>query len=73
MFPLAAGAEIIGPRFSQSFRYSHLEPSFDLHNPDQTAPVQAESPDYVTDVDSLFCFFACDSFQVRLRPFKCGL
>lgn len=28
MFPLAAGAEIIGPRFSQSFWYSHLEPSF---------------------------------------------
>lgn len=72
MFPLAAGAEIIGPRFSQSFWYSHLEPSFDLHNSDQTAPVQAESPDNVTDVDSFF-FSACDSFQVRLRPFKCGL
>lgn len=57
MFPLAAGAEIIGPRFSQTFWYSHLEPSFDLHSSDQTAPVQTGSPDNVTYFDSFFCMW----------------
>lgn len=37
-FPLAAEAEIIGPRFSRGFWYSALEPS-------QTAPAQTPSPD----------------------------
>lgn len=56
-FPLAAGAEIIGPRFRRGFWYSHLEPSFDLHNSHQTAPVQVGSSDNVTYFDR---FSACE-------------
>lgn len=70
MFPLAAGAEIIGPRFSQTFWYSRLEPSFDLHNSDQTAPVQTGSPDNMTYFDSFFLHVRNpDPFQVRVFIF----
>ncbi len=60
-FPLTAEAEIIGPRFSQSFWHSHLEPSFDLHDSShQTACVWAASTDSVT-----YFVRTLASFQVR--------